>query len=361
LLTQGWSKYNWDAIFNNPPKQNYPFENGITIKGKVNSPRTGVDRLFLYGTKNHKAQFINLAEDQSFTISNFFIEDGEKIRFSYQDKRGIFKKPGLFVSFVVTNKTDNIANTIENLPTLGTNPNMPSFDLSKNFFSDDSVELDAIVLQTKKKKQEELDPVLVNGRSVDVDVETYAQYPFVADYIQNNGYRVTENQGSFSITTRNRLSLNASTSPLVFLDDVPLTNLNILAGFSMGNVEKITIDKSGFGYGVRAAGGVIKIYTRVTPLYKDENTENTAANESIAPFAFTAAKEYYSPKYNSYGNSYFKKYGVISWIPEVVLTSNETATFKVFDTRTKLVTVYIEGVTKEGNLISKRQTINLRN
>ncbi|WP_082113239.1 hypothetical protein [Kordia jejudonensis] len=360
LLTQGWSKYDWNTIFTNPPKQNYPFENGITIKGKVNSPASGVDRIFLYATKNHNSQFIDLSDDQSFTISNFFIEDGEEIRFSYQDNKGAFKKPGLYINYAITNHIDNISDVLPTIPELNTTTTISNVASSNDFFSEDSVDLDAIILETKKKTVEDLDPTLINGRSRDVDVETYAQFPFVADYIQNNGYRVFENAGSVSITLRNRISFASATSPLIFLDDVQLNDFDILYQFSMGNVEKIVIDKTGGGYGLRSAGGVIKIYTRTTALYQDGDSDVTISNASVAPFAFASAKEYYTPKYNSYNNSYFKKYGVISWIPEVELTENKTAVVKVFDTGTKLVTVWIEGVTKNGNLISHKQTINLK-
>ncbi|WP_298416680.1 hypothetical protein [uncultured Kordia sp.] len=359
LLTQGWSKYNWDAIFRNPPKQLHQFENGITIKGKVNSPASGIKKLFLYSTKNHQAQFIELNEDQTFTLRNFYLEEGEEIRFSYQDKRGIFKKPRMYVTFSVTNKENSLDPEIEAQKVIDTKVIAPNFDLSKEFFREDSVELDAIVLETKRKKREE-DPIAINGKFKRVDVQTYAQFPFVADYIQNNGYRVTESFGQLNITTRNRISFQGVTSPLVFLDDMPLTNFNILYNYSMANVEKILIDKSGFGYGLRSAGGVIKIYTRTTPLYKDKDGKSDISNGTAALFAFQQTKEYYAPKYNNYGDSTFKKYGVISWIPELILTKNETTTFKVFDTRTKFVTVFIEGITKDGNLISQKQTINLR-
>ncbi|WP_430411683.1 hypothetical protein [Kordia sp.] len=358
LLTQGWSKYNWNTIFNNPPKQLHQFESGITIKGKVNSPKTGIDRLFLYATKNHQAQFINLSDDQTFILRNFYLEKGEKIRFSYLDNRGIFKKPGMYISFSITNNKDNISAEIAREKILDTKFLALNADLSKDFFYENSVELDEIVLEAKKKEKES-DPIAVNGKFKKVDEETYFQYPLVSDYIQNNGYRVFESNGNVTITTRNRLSIAGATPPLVFLDDVPLSNFSILYNYSMGNVEKILIDKSGFGYGIRGTGGVIKIYTRTTALYQDKGDSGSISNSSVAPLAFETAKEYYAPKYSSYTNSSFKKYGVVSWIPEITLPKNETVTFKIFNTRTKYVTVFIEGITKDGDLISQKQIIDL--
>ncbi len=393
LLTQGWSKYNWDAIFKNPPKQIHQFENGITIKGKVNTPSSGINRLFLYSTKNHSAQFVNLNKDQSFTINNFFIEEGEQIRFSYLDKRGIFKNPNLYLSFSITNKEDTIDDIITSKKIETSNTS--NFDLPEKFFLKESIKLEAIVLKTKKKTKVEDDPILINGKLKTVTLKEYHQYPFVTDYIQHNGYRVIEDFGEISITRRNRLSFGETvvsdlkeedeklfddtstkkspptfsseklerfkdyTSPLIFLDDVPLTSFNILYNYSMANVEKILIDKSGFGYGLRSVGGVIKIYTRMTALGNKSDTKNAVYNTSTAPFSFQKAKEFYAPKYYSYTNNSFKKYGVISWVPELVLNKNEIATFKIFNTRTKRITIFIEGITNDGDLISQKQIIDV--
>ncbi len=362
LLTQGWSKYNWDAIFKNPPKQIHQFENGITIRGKVNAPTSGIDRLFLYSTKNHSAQFVNLNKDQSFTINNFFIEEGEQVRFSYQNKNGKFKKPSLFISYTVANKEDNISSVINTLSSFKTKSDRSNLTSTKNFFPDDSEELEVVMLETtkNKKSRENLDPVLTNATALDVNVESYTQYPFVTDYIINKGYRFFKDSlGVFHLTNRTTLSFQAETTPLVFIDDVPVTNILILEYLRTGDVEKIIVDRTGFGYGIRAAGGVIKIYMRKTALYQDEKGRASISNTSTAPFSFQKAKEYYAPKYNSYTNSSFKKYGVISWIPELVLNKNETTTFKVFNTRTKRVIVFIEGIAKDGNLISQKQIIDL--
>lgn len=356
LLTQGWSKYNWNAIFKDPPSDLNPFENGITIKGTVNKPSSGINKLFLYATKNHSAQFIPLDKNQSFIIKNFFLEEGEEIRFSYTDKKGTFKKPSMYVTFEITNKSDNIQTLIVQEKVIISKPKTANFDLPKNFFYDEFEDLDAVILEAERKKREK-DPIVVNGTFTKITEEEYYRFPRITDLIQNNGYDVYEDYGQVRITSRKRLSLGQNPSPLVFVDDVPLTSLNILFNYSTANVEKILVDKSGLGYGVRGAGGVIKIYTRKTPLFEKGNTKIDVANVSIPPLAFQKAKEFYTPRYSSYLNSTFKKYGVISWIPEVTLTKNETTTIKIFDTRTKYITLFIEGISENGDLISQKKTI----
>ncbi|MCK8524450.1 hypothetical protein M0D21_22950, partial [Aquimarina sp. D1M17] len=39
LLTQGWSRYNWNNIFNHEPKVLYDFNRGLVVRGRVQSSK----------------------------------------------------------------------------------------------------------------------------------------------------------------------------------------------------------------------------------------------------------------------------------------------------------------------------------
>lgn len=358
LVTQGWSRYNWDTIFGDKPNGLHRFENGIVINGTVNRPKSGIDRLFLYATKNHSARFIELDKDQKFTITNLFLEEGEEIRFSYMDKKGIFKKPSVYLRCDIFNGEDSVSKT--DLKENNTSPsNSADFRLPENFFYDNSEQLDAVVIKANKKK-EKRDPILIHGTVTNITEKEYYRYPRITDFIQNNGFDVYEDFGQVSITLRRRVSLGKNPSPAVFLDNVQIRSLNILYNYSMANVEKIVIDKSGLGLGMRGAGGVIKIFTRTTPLFATDGSTNKMYTSDAPPFTFTTAKEYYTPKYSSYLNSTFEKYGAISWIPELKLTKTQATNFKVYNTKTKNITLFIEGITESGDLISEKRTIKVR-
>ncbi|QHI36985.1 hypothetical protein IMCC3317_23560 [Kordia antarctica] len=354
LLTQGWSRYNWDTIFGDKPNGLNRFENGIAISGTVNRPKPGVDRLFLYATKNHSARFIELDKDQKFTITNLFLEEGEEIRFSYMTEKGLFKKPSVYLRFSVSDEEDKISETTikENSKVQS---NSADFQLPENFFYDNSEQLDAVVIKAEKKK-EKRDPILINGKVTEItEIETQ-RYINITDFIQYNGYNVSENLGRISITTRR----TPKASPVIYFDNARLSSFNILYNLSTANVERIIIDKTGLGEGMNAGfGGVIKIYTRTTPLFKKGEAAEIFTG-STAPFAFTPAKEYYAPKYSSYLNNTFEKYGAISWIPELKLTKTKAVNFKVYNTKTKSITLFIEGITESGDLISEKRTIQIR-
>ncbi len=355
LLTQGWSRYDWKDIFEEKPNGLNNFETGITISGKVNRPTSGIDQLFLYATKNHSARFIDLDKDQKFTISNLFLEEGEEIRFSYMTKKGLFKKPSLYLRFKVANGNDKITEAVLS-ETARISSSSSDFQLPKDFLYKDAQQLDEVVIKGVKKK-EERDPILMNAKVTQITMREYERYINITDLIQDNGYDVYENLGRVSILIRRR----PRAAPVVYFDGARLSNFSILYNLSTANVEKIVIDKTGQGEGMNAGfGGVIRIFTRRTPLFKKSGASETMYSGIKAPKAFSPTKEYYAPKYASYLSNTFEKYGAISWIPEVKLNKSEAVNFKIYDTRTKTITLFIEGISESGELISEKRTIQVR-
>ncbi|MEM6684556.1 MAG: hypothetical protein AAF617_02080 [Bacteroidota bacterium] len=354
LLTQGWSRYDWKNIFEEKPNGFNRFENGITVLGTVNRPTKGVDQLFLYATKNHPAQFINLDKNQKFTLSNLFLEKGEELRLSYMNSKGAFKKPSVYLRFKISDGEDKIEKTFLE-DTSSINSDSSNFKIPENFFYEDSQELDEVVIKVKKKLYEK-EPVLMNAKTTLITPKVYERYFNVTDFIVDNGYDVYENLGQISILTRRR----PRAQPLVFFDGAQLTNLTILYGLSTANVEKIVIDKTGQGQGMNAGfGGVIKIYSRKTPLFKKGEGEKMYTSAKV-PEAFSPTKKYYSPKYASYLGRTFEKYGVISWVPEIKLEKSAAVNFNILDTQTKNITLFIEGISENGELISEQKTIQIK-
>jgi len=58
LLTQGWSKYNWNDITRNPPKKTFKFERGITFTGIINSKLKPSDNILVYTNKRNNLVLI---------------------------------------------------------------------------------------------------------------------------------------------------------------------------------------------------------------------------------------------------------------------------------------------------------------
>jgi len=87
LLTQGWSSYDWDIVFKNPPNNYYPIEKGIQYRLRVNNSDT--KNVFVYPNLNTNSELVTLKKDEVFFArENFFPIQGEKLRVGGINKKG---------------------------------------------------------------------------------------------------------------------------------------------------------------------------------------------------------------------------------------------------------------------------------
>ncbi len=360
LITQGWSKYDWAAIFQNQQKKLIASK-GITVNGTVNFPLKGIKGMFLHDTKDQKAQYIPIDDERKFVVYNLYPEVDEKLRFSYISDKQEFSQPKLYMQYNVTSKKDVLPENAAIDRVFTSKNNL--FRLPNGFFPSDAEALDKVVLNAKNKNKNEIkDPMMVNGKETKVTEEEYLRFATISAFIQNNGFEVIENPlflGRINIVTRRPLTLNGIVSPLIFLDGNPLTNFDMLANFSMARVERIIIDKSGLGYGMRATGGVIKIFTRQTPLTETTTARRDSFVYSVPPIGFSVAKQYYAPKYQSFSDDTFMKYGAVDWRPNIYIPRRGSYDFIVKHKELKGITMFIEGISKDGSLISEKRTITL--
>lgn len=377
ILTQGWSRYSWDHIFNFPPKPSYDFENGIAINGFVNKKGKKFTSIFLYPTKQNKSTFIPVDEEGKFNIKNFYPQANEEVNFSYLDKNGSLKKPSMSLSYIKYMDKDDVATK-----------DYKSFysfykyknDIPEQFILDDSYEqLDEIKLKSDLKRKlwrETKDPILVNGKVTKITEDEINKYPNITDFIQNNGFDVRVIDG-FSIPSRldeDRTTTSTNTklgdviitsrrlntdrelpaSPTLFIDGVLINDLNILLNMNTDKVERIVIDKTAVGLGLSGGfGGAIKIYTRRNPTLINSDINNTSF-VNISNYGFEPLQEFYTPLYSSYQMQSYKDYGIIHWAPKVTISGNGSDYIRVKKTNQEEINFYIEGIGTDGNVFSQK-------
>jgi len=366
LITQGWSAYDWTDIFQNTPKKQTAAQ-GITIKGTVNYPTKNIRGVFLHDTRELPAQYVPIDKERKFVIKNLYPQVDEQLRFSYINSKEEFLKPKLYLTYSATIKKDNIPeNAIVDRSFLNKNN---IFILPDGFFPKDAEALDVVLLEgSNKNEKETTDPMMANGKEIKISVDEYLQYPQVKDIILNSGWDVADDpfdMQNLLIFTRNRRTLEGgnppgTTSPLIFLDGIPLSDFSILRNFSTANVDRVVINKTGQGYGVRGIGGVIKIYSRRTPLTPTAKGRRESYVEYTPPIGFSVAKKYYDPKYRSFYDDTFKKYGAIDWRPNNTIPRRGPFNFTVKHKNVKAITMFIEGISKDGSLISERRIIAIK-
>ncbi|OIQ21957.1 hypothetical protein [Lacinutrix sp. MedPE-SW] len=362
LLTQGWSRYNWQNIFTSTPKENYRFNNGITIKGKLNKADNNVESIFMYGTEFHKSQFIPLTNDKTFELKNFYFSKNETLKFSYVSKNKKLKRPNIYLKYDLTNKAtffDSSNLSIYETGVVGTNTTIDQL------IYDNSIVLSEVEIKTRKKADEE-ESIAFSNNSKKVAQDDHLKYANILDYINARGYYVAQELGNVSITTRIALSFGTTgatnPSPIVYYDGVILTDFNYLYNLPTSQFEKIEIDKSGLGQGLRGAGGVIRLKSKSqVDLINDSSISSLKPFQVIKPnVGFNTIKKYYIPKYSSFQSSAFKKFGAISWHPNLLLVDQNPTNIKFYNTGTKELSIYIEGIAEDGSLISTIKTITIK-
>ena len=393
LLNQGWSSYNWQTIFNDPPDYNYDFEKGISFTANLRDKSGG--QLLRYPSQGGITEVINLsAEETSFQRSALFPVEGDKVRLGEILPDGKVTKPKLVVLFDPSSIPPlNIA--INALNTKTENKFLTSEGFPDEAFG--NVErLDEVIL-TEKKEYTRLEK-LKHATSGNVEIfeeKTRIKYRYFSNYISQRGYIVDEGYyeqigsdnpgllttGIFRIVNRiqstlsrggagnipselfadhddaappgTRDQITSGMIPSIYLNGILLSDLSVLYRFDMSQVDYIEVDRYGLGGGMRAGGGIIKIVTDPSRALRGSLKFEKTYEEYALPLTFSKPKRYYTPKYNSYKNTFFREYGVIAWYPELSLNEKGELTFKIPDTGLSELQLGIEGIVNDRNMVSE--------
>ena len=65
------------------------------------------------------------------------------------------------------------------------------------------------------------------------------------------------------------------------------------------------------------------------------------------------------PKYKNYQNSFYRSYGVIDWLPKNKIQEDGTLKVTFKNTDQKNVNLFVEGITADGQFISKKLSIDV--
>ncbi|WP_156115591.1 hypothetical protein [Psychroserpens sp. Hel_I_66] len=357
LLTQGWSSYEWNSIFNHKSEIKYDFENGITLNANINKSKSNT--FIIYPMINSSTQTIEVPEDEkSFVVKGLLPVDKEKVSFGSIDKRENVKKPNLYVQFSPST-IPTINNFVKTLP-LRVNSIYDSKieeSVFKNSISD-AQELDEVVINAQKE-QDRIDKIERSQPTGTIEIfdenDRYRYLDF-ASYISTKGYSANQTATSLSINILRNVSLGMSNSPVIYLDNLRLSEFSVLLSLDMRNVDYIVVDKSGLGEGMRGAAGVIKIFTDPN-LKFGEDVATDISQESKIPLTFTSPKKFYAPLYSSYRSNFFNQYGVIEWIPNGKLDENGNLIFNIADKGIEQIKLFIEGTANNGSFISEEKVI----
>lgn len=349
LLTQGWSKYKWTDIFNNPPKELFENENGFTVKGTTNSSKRSRS-VFLVSKENNLILSTPII-DNKFTFKKLYLKEDSKISFSTKQGQRI-KQDKFNISYFPLKVRDKI-NPID-IP-FSSNKVLESNLNYGSFISDDIIALNDVIIESKKQEKDRKILTIVGpSRSFKIDKDS-PQDLSIFTYIRQLGFNVNRmSNGGYSIfTKRPSVSLTQPKPTMVYLDynliqDETYNSLDQLNYLTLKDFEEVVVSKTAFGS--------VHLFSNFKIDKKDYRNR---FSESYVPFGYATEKEYYQPQYSSFQDSFFKKNGAINWLPKIKIENGKTS-FKILNLGQKNIRIFLEGITSDGNIILEDQIIELK-
>jgi hypothetical protein len=357
LLTQGWSSYDWTYMFNHPPNAAFEYETGISFEAKIN--RSTTKQFLISPLTNSETLTIDVAENEnSFKVKGLLPIEDERLSITGIDNKGNAKTPSLYLQFTPS-KFPSITNFTSALPLKELTYFESNTDEPLIYFNTKEIEeLDMVVINANKET-DKIEKIKRSHRgSVDVLTdEMRASNMDFASYLSSKGFGVYQSGTNLTVTNLRRTNLQPqNSSPLIYLDNMLLSDFSILANFDMSRVDYVVIDKSGLGEGIRGANGVIKIFTDPQLIFKGESGSSVSQQHEI-PLSFKKEKAFYIPLYATYQSDFFEHFGVIDWFSKLKVDSQGFLNFKIAAKKER-IKLYIEGVANDGSFISEVKTIN---
>jgi len=352
------SKYEWQTILLSPPKEKFEFDHGLTFKGTINKALDNQNafKVQIYSITSGLEEFSEINDKNEFYFKNILVTDSSTVHFSLIDQKERKKEIKLFTQILNNNRL--FIKPFESVkgncpPTTPLKNDNLAFPVIAN-----TIQLDSLTLNTTKKKSElsnikRFNNSMAKGYKI---TEADASRDLL-QFIGSNGYDVIIQGATVIINGRKSTSFLGSKSPAIFIDDVPLRDFNQLLGYSLQNVDEVYINKSGYGGGMEATNGIIRVYTKKG--FGGVQKIKINSQSFVVKNGFQKLKSFTNPKYTSFTDEGFKNFGTIHWEPYIETDENGLFSFTIPNYNQKTVKIIIEGIASDGQLISEIKTIEI--
>ncbi len=360
LITQGWSSYNWDTIFNYNYDKKYLFENGIAIKVAI--PRQEKDRQFvIHGISTRKSQIVSLEKkDNAFSLKNYFPIDGEKLSISRINRNGNLKTTKLDLAFYPKDIP-----VFDHTP-YALQPKAEYYALEvfadANWFKNQNKSelLDEIYIRANVEQRRREKIKRKSFGNIYFTEEMDERLTLVDFLNKKPGLRAREDytKGEIEVVnTFQRMSGGQDAYPIFFLDDNEITR-DQLFRYWMDNVDYVEIGYFNSGKNISSKSSMtISIYTKKGA---NRNRGKPTISKYKFPLTFSSAKKFYVPKYQDYKSAFFRDYGVVDWLPINSISEDGKANIAFTYKQNEDLVLFIEGITSKGEFVFEEKEINFK-
>lgn len=348
------SKYKIENILNKTINENYEFDFGLTVKGKINQKLNNLDKLKIrILSYNGLTAYGDIESDNSFTIKNLIAVDSSTCHFTLLKNKEKVQSLALASNFTnnkrIFNKPINISkyNCPKNYSHTTNSQNITSlFKKDENIIELDSVELESL----KKVKAENKGKYFTNSYATFYKISEvdYTTYNDILSFISFHGFDVNKTPGNIQILSRSIKSLRGSRNVSIFLNNAPLYDLEQLLGMSMREIDEVYINRSGFGEGMDGVNGSIRIYTNTT--IKAPDNDGVKSKSFVVKNGFQKVYIFKNSPYQNYDSEVYLNYGVVDWKNDIF--TNENGTFEITIPYFELdeVLLNLQGIDSDGNV-----------
>lgn len=358
LLNQNKNKYLWNTIKSNPSKIIYPLTQGITIKGVIEKKsQNSKYKISLLSMKNKIFEETTIDKNNQFTFENVVIQDSTVVLLQIMDGETQLKSNKIKAKTVPLDSISIFQPRINRVDCTKTNSTSEIFNFSKLSTDKNIISLKDVVIKSTSTKliHKEKNPMAKAFKVGENELGTVLDYiekysNFIVGFDKNNSVIISQDRRRTSFATL------TNGSPTVLVDDLEIFDLNFLFGMNINEVSEIYFDDSGISERNIGGFGTIKIYLKEgfqNDRFKIKNTSLIITN------AFTKNIDFINAPFETAEESNY--FGTLSWIPEIVIQSNQTQEVKFPKGNQKEIQVLIEGFSEDGQLISEIKKVPVLN
>ncbi|MFP4844725.1 hypothetical protein [Winogradskyella sp. PE311] len=361
LLTQGWSSYNWNTIFNYNAVFMYPFERGIDMVANINGDNPGT--YVLYPLEASSSQLFELKEtDSEFTAKTVFPNDDDLFRIGYIDsrKKGFKIKPSIYPQFYPSKFPDfNLEYKTPQAIFTSIIEDSKEIELDKSW--EYGEQLDEVVIEASKEftRAEALANKAIRSKVDVINDRIKLRNQRLDLYLQRLGFNTQFDYFSGTLSITNPRVNWGTNVPLVYLNEGLLTtsstsDFGLLTFLNMQDIDYIEYELYGVGGGIRGQAGFIKIYTSND--YKSKGKNDNIQTYDV-PLRFNKEKTFYVSKFKYYNSSFYNEFGTIDWKPNLEFSKDGSFNFNVLNTKNSFK-LFVEGVLNDDTFISQEIIID---
>ncbi len=347
------SRYEWRSIKLNPPKNIYPFDMGLTVKGSL--PKSAGDAKFakvrLYSLTSGIDEITEVDEKRDFYFNNLIFADSAYVNFTLLRKGD--KPKELTLAPMALNGNKKFNKPFRPDPQYYAQPIAGAEAAIPGIYGE-MTELKEVTIEATGLKYANS---LGNGnlRAYKISEMQANMYQNLLNFITTyGGFDVKDKEGNVAIYSRTTNSINAAQNgPIVYIDNAQLFDYSMLKQIQMSEVDEVYMSPHAIVPSVRNYMGVIRIYLKKGASGITKNNTPTI----ILKNGFKKMQPFENVRYGSTSDKGFENFGVIGWEPVIMTGEDGGFDLTLPKTGQKEMKIIIEGFSADGKLISEIKTL----